>query len=111
MGHKRTIRPNAKRLSAVFMERDRMDWDTFSKKVKSYQRGFMGEPDEMRPGRGEFHEYPQACICERPFTYHDNNIDGDNQGENSPQGQRNTSMGEELVSSGDNDEADELFSD
>lgn len=111
MGHKRTIRPNAKRLSAVFMEREQMDWDTFSKKVKSYQRGFMGEPDEMRPGRGEFHEYPQACICERPFTYHGNNSDGENQGENSPQGQWNTSMGEEPVSSGDNDEADEFFSD
>lgn len=67
MGHKRTIRPNAKRLSALFMARDQMDWDTFSKKVKSCQRGFMGEPDEMRPGRGEFHEYPHSCICEKPF--------------------------------------------
>lgn len=65
MGHKRTIRPNAKRLSALFTARDRMDWDTFSKKVKSCQRGFMGEPDEMRAGRGEFHEFPHACICEK----------------------------------------------
>ena len=67
MGHKRTIRPNAKKLSALFMARDRMDWDTFSKKVKSCQRGFMGEPDEMRPGRGEFHEFPHSCICEKQF--------------------------------------------
>ncbi|KAJ9173380.1 hypothetical protein P3X46_016522 [Hevea brasiliensis] len=67
-GHKRTIRPNAKRLSALLMERDKMDWDTFAKKVKSCQRGFMGEPDEMRPGRGEFHEYPSPCICEKPFS-------------------------------------------
>nr|GMC80713.1 O-fucosyltransferase 29 [Ipomoea batatas]GMC83113.1 O-fucosyltransferase 29 [Ipomoea batatas]GMC85236.1 O-fucosyltransferase 29 [Ipomoea batatas]GMC87285.1 O-fucosyltransferase 29 [Ipomoea batatas] len=69
MGHKRTIRPNAKRLSALFMKREKMDWDTFASKVKSYQRGFMGEPDEMRPGRGEFHEYPASCICQKPFRY------------------------------------------
>ncbi|KAJ6704101.1 O-FUCOSYLTRANSFERASE 16 [Salix viminalis] len=66
-GHKRTIRPNAKKLSALFKARDHMDWDTFSKKVKASQRGFMGEPDEVRPGRGDFHEYP-SCICEKPFT-------------------------------------------
>ncbi|XP_062074755.1 O-fucosyltransferase 29 [Humulus lupulus] len=67
MGHKRTIRPNAKKLSALFMARDKMGWDTFSKKVRSCQRGFMGEPDEMKPGRGEFHEYPHNCVCEKPF--------------------------------------------
>ncbi|KAG8476836.1 hypothetical protein CXB51_030466 [Gossypium anomalum] len=66
MGHKRTIRPNAKRLSTLLMERDQMDWDTFAEKVKAVQRGFMGEPDEMRAGRGEFHEYPYSCICEKP---------------------------------------------
>lgn len=65
MGHKRTIRPNAKRLSALFMARDKMDWDTFAKKVKSCQRGFIGEPEEIKPGRGEFHEYPSPCICQR----------------------------------------------
>ncbi|GLT49166.1 hypothetical protein SLA2020_227440 [Shorea laevis] len=68
MGHKRTIRPNAKKLSALFMARDKMDWDTFSRKVKISQRGFMGEPDEMRPGRGEFHEYPYSCICQKPIS-------------------------------------------
>ena len=68
MGHKRTIRPNTKKLSSLFMARHQMDWDTFAKKVKSCQRGFMGEPDEMRPGRGEFHEYPSSCICERTFV-------------------------------------------
>ncbi|XP_065857859.1 O-fucosyltransferase 29 isoform X2 [Euphorbia lathyris] len=66
-GHKRTIRPNAKRLSALFMAKDKMAWHTFARKVKACQRGFMGEPDEMRPGRGEFHEYPSSCICEKPF--------------------------------------------
>ncbi|XP_054808211.1 O-fucosyltransferase 29-like [Prosopis cineraria] len=68
MGHKRTIRPNAKKLSALFLARDKMDWDTFSRKVKISQRGFMGEPDEVRPGRGEFHEYPSSCICEKPLV-------------------------------------------
>lgn len=24
----------------------------------------MGEPNEVRPGRGEFHENPACCICE-----------------------------------------------
>ncbi|KAJ1390091.1 DUF246 domain-containing protein [Sesbania bispinosa] len=67
MGHKRTIRPNAKKLSALFMARHEMEWDTFARKVKECQRGFMGEPDEMRPGRGEFHEYPSTCVCEKPF--------------------------------------------
>ncbi|XP_004508925.1 O-fucosyltransferase 29-like [Cicer arietinum] len=67
MGHKRTIRPNAKKLSALLMARPEMDWDSFSRKVKECQRGFMGEPDEMRPGRGEFHEYPSSCVCEKPF--------------------------------------------
>ncbi|KAJ6835551.1 uncharacterized protein M6B38_332465 [Iris pallida] len=66
MGHKRTIRPNAKKLSPLFQARTQMDWQTFSSKVKSSQRGFMGEPDEMRPGRGEFHEFPSSCICLRP---------------------------------------------
>ncbi|KAK4338238.1 hypothetical protein RND71_042725 [Anisodus tanguticus] len=69
MGHKRTIRPNAKRLSALFMARDKMNWATFSRKVKSCQRGFMGEPEEMRPGRGEFHEFPSSCICKKPFNF------------------------------------------
>lgn len=51
------------------MARDQMGWDTFARKVKSCQRGFMGEPEEMRPGRGEFHEYPASCICKKPFKY------------------------------------------
>ncbi|XP_040987295.1 O-fucosyltransferase 29-like [Juglans microcarpa x Juglans regia] len=68
MGHKRTIRPNAKKLSALFMARQKMDWDTFARKVKSCQRGFMGDPDEMRLGRGEFQEFPYSCVCEKPFN-------------------------------------------
>ncbi|GJT29341.1 O-fucosyltransferase 29-like protein [Tanacetum coccineum] len=69
MGHKRTIRPNAKKLSSLFMNRDRMPWTIFSSKVKSAQRGFMGEPNEIKPGRGDFHEYPSACICKKPFNF------------------------------------------
>lgn len=67
MGHKRTIRPNAKKLSALFMARHEMEWDTFAKKVKECQREFMGEPGEIKPGRLEFHEYPSTCLCEKPF--------------------------------------------
>ncbi|KAI9076513.1 hypothetical protein K1719_041499 [Acacia pycnantha] len=68
MGHKRTIRPNTKKLTGLMMAREKMDWDTFARKVKECQRGFMGEPDEMRPGRGEFHEYPSSCVCEKPIV-------------------------------------------
>ncbi|XP_074264778.1 O-fucosyltransferase 29-like [Silene latifolia] len=64
MGHKRTVKPNSKRLSALFMSRDTMDWTTFAKKVKSAQRGFMGEPDEMKPGKG-ISRISRACICKR----------------------------------------------
>ncbi|MFS7962459.1 putative GDP-fucose protein O-fucosyltransferase [Helianthus anomalus] len=68
MGHKRTIRPNARKLSALFLQRESMPWTTFSKKVKSAQRGFMGEPDDMKPGLN-FHEYPSSCICKKSFNY------------------------------------------
>ncbi|CAN1333616.1 O-fucosyltransferase 29 [Linum perenne] len=67
-GHKRTIRPNAKKLSTLFLRQHKMDWNTFSRKVKSCQRGFMGEPDDAKPGRGEFHEQPATCICKKPFA-------------------------------------------
>ncbi|XP_010943931.1 O-fucosyltransferase 16 [Elaeis guineensis] len=63
-GHKRTIRPNAKKLYSLFMNRTSMTWETFTSKVRTYQKGFMGEPKEVRPGRGEFHENPSSCICE-----------------------------------------------
>ncbi|PSS04046.1 GDP-fucose protein O-fucosyltransferase protein [Actinidia chinensis var. chinensis] len=79
MGHKRTIRPNAKKLSALFMTRERMDWGTFARKVRSCQKGFMGEPDEIRAGRGEFHEFPSSCICLKPFRH--SNVKNDNDGD------------------------------
>lgn len=41
-----------------------MTWEAFASRVRTFQRGFMGEPKEVRPGRGEFHENPSACICE-----------------------------------------------
>eukprot|EP00249_Psilotum_nudum_P019338 c27201_g1_i1 orf=308-2065(-) len=63
-GHKRTIRPNAKKLGSIFLARPNMTWDMFSLKVRAAQKGFMGEPDEIRPGRGDFFENPAACICE-----------------------------------------------
>ncbi|KAJ3680602.1 hypothetical protein LUZ60_016880 [Juncus effusus] len=63
MGHRRTIRPNAKKLGTLFKARDKMDRSVFSAKVRAVQRVFWGEPSEMRPGRGDFHEFPSSCIC------------------------------------------------
>ncbi|GLT73988.1 hypothetical protein SLA2020_458110 [Shorea laevis] len=88
MGHKRTVRPNAKKLSALLMARDKMDWDTFSRKVRISQRGFMGEPDEMRPGRGEFHEYPYSCICQKPLNDVETSRSREQVGENYGENQR-----------------------
>ncbi|XP_018477346.1 protein ROOT HAIR SPECIFIC 17-like [Raphanus sativus] len=65
MGHKVTIRPNAKKLHKIFTNRHNMTWDEFSTKVRKYQTGFMGEPDEMKAGEGEFHENPTSCICQK----------------------------------------------
>ncbi|CAN6198799.1 unnamed protein product [Urochloa humidicola] len=64
-GHKRTIRPNAKQLYPLFMKRGNMSWEAFSAQVRTVQKGYMGEPMEITPGRGEFHANPAACICEK----------------------------------------------
>jgi hypothetical protein len=64
LGHKPTVRPNAKKLYRLFMNKENTTWEEFSSKVRSFQRGFMGEPKEVRAGRGEFHENPSTCICE-----------------------------------------------
>ncbi|KAG2698185.1 hypothetical protein I3760_07G138200 [Carya illinoinensis] len=63
-GHKPTIRPNAKKLYRLFLSRSNMTWDVFASRARTFQRGFMGEPNEVRPGRGEFHENPSTCVCE-----------------------------------------------
>ncbi|KAJ4846302.1 O-fucosyltransferase 16 [Turnera subulata] len=63
-GHKPTIRPNAKKLYKLFMARGNMTWEEFASRVRTHQIGFMGEPNEVKPGRGEFHENPSSCICE-----------------------------------------------
>ncbi|XP_022762957.1 uncharacterized protein At1g04910 [Durio zibethinus] len=63
-GHKPTIRPNSKKLYKLFLDRNNMTWEEFASKVRTYQIGFMGEPKEMKPGRGEFHENPDSCICQ-----------------------------------------------
>lgn len=62
--HKPTIRPNAKKLYRLFLSKENMTWEAFASNVRTYQRGFMGEPHEGRPGRGGFHENPSTCICE-----------------------------------------------
>lgn len=41
-----------------------MTWEAFASRVRTHQIGFMGEPNEWKPGRGEFHENPSSCICE-----------------------------------------------
>lgn len=124
MGHKRTIRPNAKRLSALFMARDQMDWDTFAKKVKSCQKGFMGDPDEMKPGRGEFHEFPETCVCEKPFKDFAKSNDGnlltagktkstysvENPGEKARHMSMKRKIGKDRISVGDKED-DEIFAD
>lgn len=63
-GHKPTIRPNAKKLNKLFMSKENTTWEEFASRVRTFQRGFMGEPKEVRAGRGEFHENPTTCICE-----------------------------------------------
>ncbi|CAN6205143.1 unnamed protein product [Urochloa humidicola] len=50
-GHKRTIRPNAKQLYPLFMKRGNMSWDAFSAQVRTIQKGYMGDPMEITPGR------------------------------------------------------------
>jgi hypothetical protein len=62
-GHRRTIRPDTKKLYSLFLNRTSMSWDTFASKVRTFQKGFMGEPNEIKLGRGEFHEHPVDCIC------------------------------------------------
>lgn len=42
-----------------------MTWDVFASRVRTSQKGFMGEPMEVKLGRGEFHENPHSCICEK----------------------------------------------
>ncbi|KAH1109355.1 hypothetical protein AAZX31_04G017600 [Glycine max] len=63
-GHKPTIRPNAKKLYRLFLNRSNSTWEAFASSVRTFQKGFMGEPKEVRPGRGGFHENPSSCICE-----------------------------------------------
>ncbi|KAF3623859.1 putative nucleolar complex protein 4 -like protein [Capsicum annuum] len=61
--HKPTIRPNAKKLYKLLLNRNNVTWEEFASQVRTSQIGFMGEPMEVKPGRGEFHENPSACIC------------------------------------------------
>ncbi|KAJ0077453.1 hypothetical protein Patl1_35692 [Pistacia atlantica] len=63
-GHKPTIRPNAKKPNRLFMDRNNMRWEEFASRVRTHQIGFMGEPNEGKPGRGEFNKNPTSWICE-----------------------------------------------
>ncbi|KAL6962024.1 hypothetical protein U1Q18_036980, partial [Sarracenia purpurea var. burkii] len=55
----------AKKLYRLFMSRDNMTWEELASRIRTHQIGFMGEPNEVRPGRGEFYENPSSCICEK----------------------------------------------
>ncbi|XP_027353664.1 O-fucosyltransferase 16 [Abrus precatorius] len=72
-GHKPTIRPNAKKLYRLFLNRSNLTWEVFASSVRTFQKGFMGEPKEVRPGRGGFHENPSTCICEDSVAKADKN--------------------------------------
>ncbi|KAH7297481.1 hypothetical protein KP509_26G071200 [Ceratopteris richardii] len=61
-GHKRTIQPNVKKLGSLFLSRKNMTWQAFSTKLRRIQRGYIGDPNERRPG-GDFFEYPDSCLC------------------------------------------------
>ncbi|CAI9771055.1 unnamed protein product [Fraxinus pennsylvanica] len=63
-GHKPTIFPNAKKLYMLSLNRDNMIWGDFASKVRTFQRGFMGEPKEVRRGRGKFHENSSSRLCD-----------------------------------------------
>lgn len=69
-GHKRTIRSNAKQLGSLFLAKKNMTWNAFTARLRKLQKGFMGEPNEMRPGRGQFFENPAACICQTAKAKH-----------------------------------------
>ncbi|KAE8690715.1 hypothetical protein F3Y22_tig00110893pilonHSYRG00368 [Hibiscus syriacus] len=65
-GHRSTIRPNAKKMHKLFLDRNNMTWDEFASKVRTYQIGFMGEPKEVKPSRGEFHQIAAYNVEEDP---------------------------------------------
>ncbi|KAL8150267.1 hypothetical protein V2J09_020075, partial [Rumex salicifolius] len=80
-GHKPTIRPNAKKLYQLFLNQSNIAWEEFASGVRTIQTGFMGEPNETRPGKGEFHENPESCICQSPLIEAGGNSETQNQSE------------------------------
>ncbi len=46
-GHRRTIRPNVKKLNNLFPLFDTMPWENFAAQVQEIQKGFMGDPMEV----------------------------------------------------------------
>ncbi|XP_047939614.1 protein ROOT HAIR SPECIFIC 17-like isoform X1 [Salvia hispanica] len=78
-GHKPTIRPNAKKLYRLFNDRHNMSWNDFASHIRTSQVGFMGEPNEVKPGRGEFHEHPLPCICQKRGNSARNEVDRNNE--------------------------------
>ncbi|XP_042039866.1 O-fucosyltransferase 16-like isoform X1 [Salvia splendens] len=98
-GHKPTIRPNSKKLYRLFDGRNNMTWEEFSTRVRTFQRGFMGAPKEIRAGRGVFHENPASCICENPDTT--NVVSVKRPGKVSSPGKRDVSLLNDYSNAGD----------
>ena len=48
-----------------------MTWHEFSSKLHKIQKGFIGEPNELKVGTGQFFENPDVCICESPKALED----------------------------------------
>jgi hypothetical protein len=46
-GHRRTIRPNVKKLNNLFPLFDTMPWENFAAQVQEIQKGYMGDPMEV----------------------------------------------------------------
>lgn len=55
-----------------------MTWEEFASRVRTFQVGFMGEPNELRPGSGEFHENPSSCICQNSSSESLDNYESSN---------------------------------
>eukprot|EP00270_Netrium_digitus_P014438 TRINITY_DN4903_c0_g1_i1.p1 TRINITY_DN4903_c0_g1~~TRINITY_DN4903_c0_g1_i1.p1 ORF type:complete len:243 (-),score=57.69 TRINITY_DN4903_c0_g1_i1:57-740(-) len=61
LGHRRTIRPNKKKIALLMMQREQMTRSEFTLRVQMAQKGFMGDPLENLGL--PFFENPQACFC------------------------------------------------
>ncbi|XP_076920033.1 protein ROOT HAIR SPECIFIC 17-like [Bidens hawaiensis] len=81
-GYRPTIRPNSKKLYRLFLDRGNMTWEEFASRVRTHQIGFMGRPNESKPGKGQFYEYPITCICEDSNSHNQSRNDTQSESQN-----------------------------